>query len=102
MLGGDDGSARKLIRDALDDPDYRVRHAATVGAEKLGPEGAALLAKRLRDENGTVRCQAAAALGRFGPAAMAHVPDIESALKDEREARIQQCLQRALSAIKRH
>jgi HEAT repeat protein len=96
-----DGSVRKLIRDALDDSDSRVRHAATLGAEKLGPEGGALLTKRLRDENGSVRCQAAAALARFGPAAIAQVPDIESALKDEREGRVQQCLQHALSAINR-
>src|SRR5207253_4262969 len=63
-LGSDEGvetaAVRKLLADAFRDTDYRVRHAAMSGVQKLDRDTAiSLVVKQLADQKREVRAQAA-------------------------------------------
>ena len=91
---------QQLLRDAFQDQDHRVRHAASIGALKLGDEGVRLLVNQLNDQNRVVRLQAASVLNKTASMASDHVAEIEAAIGREQDAEIQQRLRSALSAIK--
>ena len=95
-------AATKVFLDAFRDPDYRVRHAAASGTGKLERSTAiALVVEQLRDPNRSVRIQAATILTRFGPAALSHLSDVQSALEGERDPEVRRFLESAVAAIGR-
>jgi HEAT repeat protein len=82
---GRSGTAGASLREALSDPDPRVRAAAAYVLPVLKSEAGAsipLLIARPKDSNVLVRMAAAIALGQFGPAARAAVPALLDALAD--------------------
>jgi HEAT repeat protein len=85
---------RKLLTDAFADPDYRVRHAAMSGVDKLDRGIAlSLVVKQLEDPHRGVRAQAASVLLKFGPVASTYRADIEQHLKRERDLQVRELLQ---------
>jgi HEAT repeat protein len=99
--GAESASAHQLLRDAFKDKDHRVKHAASIGALKLGEDGIQLLVEQLNDQNRAVRLQAASVLAKAGPAASHHVAEIQTAIGRERDVEVQQRLRSALSTIRR-
>ena len=92
--------AQQLLRDAFQDRDYHVRHAASIGALKLGDEGVQHLIEQLNDHNRAVRLRAGSVLSKAGSVASGHVADIQAALSRERDPEVQQELRAALSTIR--
>lgn len=104
-LATDQTSDRKnvsqLLVDAFDDPDPRVRHAASGGAEKLDRDVALpLLVRHLQDADRSVRGEAASVLARYGTTAVVFLPQIEEALGRERDPQVRFLVQAAVAAIK--
>jgi HEAT repeat protein len=92
----------KLLIDAFDDPDARVRQAASYGADKLDRDVALpLLVRQLEDVDHSVRGQSASVLIRYGATAAHFLPQIEQALARERDAQVRGLLQIAVSMVKR-
>lgn len=81
--------AAATLRKALDDPEPRVRAAATYTLPLFPRDGAALvplLTARLKDSDARVRLAAAVALPQFGVQARAAVPALFDALSDPAES----------------
>jgi hypothetical protein len=91
----DPAQTRKVMLDAAKDSDFRVRSAAATGAASLGEEGLTLLVKFLGDEHRAVREQAALMLMKVGPAASAHVAEIDKAIQGEQDPTVKQRLKSA-------
>jgi hypothetical protein len=105
-LASDEGSrprnVGRMLLDAFDDPDARVRHAASSGAGKLDRGVAvSLLVRQLADVDRSVRAQSAAQLSMYGAAASSALPQIEQALAHERDPQVRFLLEVAVSNIRR-
>lgn len=92
---------RRLLIDAFDDDDHRVRHAASFGADRLGRDGIPLLVRLLRDSQRAVRSQAALMLTKLGPEASDYLSQVEEAIAQERDAVVRQRIQTAITAIRK-
>jgi HEAT repeat protein len=70
-----------LVR-AADDPDVKVREAATQAVGQMGPDAVPPLRQFLGHDDKYVRRQAVWALGKLGPLARPALPDLCAALRD--------------------
>ena len=76
--------AAPALRRAMDDPEWAVRNAAGRALEDVVDKPAVpLLAEALTDPSAETRYHVARALARVGPGAVAAVPVLEAALRDE-------------------
>jgi HEAT repeat protein len=97
----DPKNVRQLLVGAFDDPDPRVRQAASGGAEKLDRDVALpLLVRHLEDADRGVRGESASVLARYGTTAAIFLPQIEEALGRERDPQVRVLVQAALANIK--
>jgi vesicle coat complex subunit len=70
---------------ALQDSDRRVGHLAALALVELGKDGVPPLVAALNSADPDVRCEAAWALGKFGPDAQVAVPALTALLSDPEE-----------------
>ncbi len=101
-MGADAESAAVSLCMATADPDELVREAATAAIEELGaptPAARAELAELLRSQAADPAYWAATLLGRSGPDAASHVPELAAALTAHPAINVRQRCAWALSQV---
>ncbi|MBL8794487.1 MAG: HEAT repeat domain-containing protein [Planctomycetia bacterium] len=102
LLGPEDGSAAKVLRAALHDPNAETVRLAAVALGNIGGDQAAAAVPALRsalmDPALGIRRQAVGALANIGPEATAAVPELMQALSDT-DTEVQSRAALALSRI---